>query len=43
MTVFAQNIGRSPVVELGAQVYVSWKIEHSFGLSDLPSGVEEEQ
>ena len=42
MTVFAQNVGRSPVVELGAQVYVSWKIEHSFGLSDLPSGVEEE-
>ena len=40
MTVFAQNVGRSPVVELGAQVYVSWKIEHSFGLSDLPSGVE---
>ena len=43
MTVFAQNIGRSPVVELGAQVYVSWKIEHSFGLSDLPSGVEEDK
>ena len=42
MTVFAQNVGRSPVVELGAQVYVSWKIEHSFGLSDLPSGVEED-
>jgi len=43
MTVFAQNVGRSPVVELGAQVYVSWKIEHSFGLSDLPSGVEEDK
>jgi len=43
MTVFAQNVGRSPVVELGAQVYVSWKIEHSFGLSDLPSGVEEDR
>lgn len=41
VTVFAQNVGRSPVVELGAQVYVSWKVEHSFGLADLPSGAEE--
>lgn len=36
ITVFAQNIGKSPVVELGAQVWVSWKVEHGFGLSDLP-------
>ena len=41
VTVFAQNVGKSPVVELGAQVWVSWKVEHSFGLSDLPSGEEE--
>jgi spermidine/putrescine transport system ATP-binding protein len=38
VTVFAQNVGRSPVVELGAQVWVSWKVDHSFGLADLPSG-----
>lgn len=43
VTVFAQNIGRSPVVELGAQVWVSWKVEHSFGLADLPSGTENEE
>ena len=36
ITVFAQNIGKSPVVQLGAQVWVSWKVEHAFGLSDLP-------
>ena len=41
VTVFAQNIGKSPEVELGAQVYVSWKVEHSYGLADLPSGIEE--
>lgn len=40
VTVFAQNIGKSPVTELGAKVWVSWKVEHSFGLSDLPVGVE---
>jgi spermidine/putrescine transport system ATP-binding protein len=36
ITVFAQNVGKSPVTELGAKVWVSWKVEHSFGLSDLP-------
>jgi spermidine/putrescine transport system ATP-binding protein len=36
VTVFAQNIGKSPVTELGAKVWVSWKVEHTFGLSDLP-------
>lgn len=36
ITVFAQNVGKSPVVELGAHVWVSWKVEHAFGLSDLP-------
>lgn len=36
VTVFAQNIGKSPVTELGARVWVSWKVEHSFGLADLP-------
>ena len=42
VTVFAQNIGKSPVIELGAKVWVSWKIEHSYGLADLPSGAETE-
>ena len=36
ITVFAQNVGKSPGVELGAHVWVSWKVEHAFGLSDLP-------
>jgi spermidine/putrescine transport system ATP-binding protein len=41
ITVFAQNVGKSPVVELGAKVWVSWKVEHSFGLADLPDGSED--
>lgn len=36
VTVFAQNIGKSPVTEVGAKVWVSWKVDHSFGLSDIP-------
>ena len=38
VTVFAQNIGKSPVVELGAKVWVTFKVEHAFGLSDNPEG-----
>ena len=41
VTVFAQNVGKSPVTELGAKVWVSWKVEHSFGLSDLPAEASE--
>jgi spermidine/putrescine transport system ATP-binding protein len=37
VTVFAQNVGKSPVTELGAKVWISWKVEHSFGLADLPA------
>jgi spermidine/putrescine transport system ATP-binding protein len=37
VTVFAQNVGKSPVVELGAEVWISWKVEHGFGLADLPA------
>ena len=40
VTVFAQNVGKSPVVELGAKVWVSWKVEHAFGLADLPTADE---
>jgi spermidine/putrescine transport system ATP-binding protein len=41
VTVFAQNIGKSPVTEVGAKVWISWKVEHSFGLSDLPGQTNE--
>ena len=41
IVVFAQNIGKSPVIALGAQVWVSWKVEHGFGLADLPTGKED--
>ena len=40
VTVFAQNIGKSPVTELGAKVWVSWKVDHTFGLADLPDASE---
>lgn len=43
ITVFAQNVGKSPVVELGAQVWVSWKVEHAFGLSDLPPKADNDE
>jgi len=39
--VFAQNVGISPVVELGEKVWVSFKVEHAFGLADLPAGDEQ--
>jgi spermidine/putrescine transport system ATP-binding protein len=42
VTVFAQNIGKSPVVELGAKVWVSFKVEHAFGLSDNPELTDSE-
>ena len=42
VTVFAQNVGKSPVVELGAKVWVSWKVEYSFGLADLPANSQTE-
>ena len=41
IVVFAQNVGKSPVIALGAQVWVSWKVEHGFGLADLPTGKED--
>jgi spermidine/putrescine transport system ATP-binding protein len=40
VTVFAQNVGKSPVTELGAKVWVSWKVDHAFGLADLPNSSE---
>ena len=41
VTVFAQNVGKSPVIELGAKVWVSFKVEHTYGLADLPVGTED--
>jgi len=36
ITVFAQNMAFGPLVELGAEVWVSWAVEHGFGLADEP-------
>jgi spermidine/putrescine transport system ATP-binding protein len=35
--VFAQNMVFGPVVNLGAEVWVSWTVEHGFGISDDPA------
>ncbi|MFF2496160.1 ABC transporter ATP-binding protein [Agromyces sp. NPDC058064] len=37
LTVFAQNIGFGPVATEGAEVWLSWEVEHGFGLEDVPS------
>ena len=36
VVLFAQNIAFGPVVNDGAEVWLSWKVEHSFGLADEP-------
>ncbi|MCU1533916.1 MAG: spermidine/putrescine transporter ATP-binding protein [Glaciihabitans sp.] len=36
ITVFAQNMVFGPVVHVGAEVWVSWEVEHGFGLADDP-------
>jgi spermidine/putrescine transport system ATP-binding protein len=36
LVVFAQNMVSGPVVHEGAQVWVSWAMEHGFGLADRP-------
>ena len=38
LTVFAQNLAFGPVVNVGAEVWLSWRMEHGFVLQDLPSG-----
>ena len=40
VTVFEQNEGNSTVA-LGDQVYITWRVEHSFGLADLPESLQE--
>jgi spermidine/putrescine transport system ATP-binding protein len=37
VVVFAQNIGSGPVAAVGAEVWLSWAIDHGFGLDDVPS------
>lgn len=36
ITVFAQNMVFGPVVNVGAEVWVSWTVDHGFGLLDEP-------
>lgn len=36
ITVFAQNMVFGPVANVGSQAWVSWNIEHGFGLADEP-------
>lgn len=37
VTVFAQNMVFGPVVNVGAEVWVSWSVDHGFGLLDEPA------
>lgn len=39
VTVFAQNMVFGPVVNVGAEVWVSWNVDHGFGLLDEPAAV----
>ncbi|WP_127793026.1 ABC transporter ATP-binding protein [Agromyces sp. LHK192] len=36
LLVFSQNIGHGPAASLGSEVWLSWRIEHGFGLADGP-------
>jgi spermidine/putrescine transport system ATP-binding protein len=37
LTLFAQNLVSGPVVSDGAEVWVTWSVEHGFGVADEPS------
>ncbi len=37
VTVFAQNLVSGPVVGDGAEVWVTWSVDHGFGLADEPA------
>jgi spermidine/putrescine transport system ATP-binding protein len=39
LIVFAQNMAFGPVAQEGEEVWVSWNIEHGFGLEDLPGDI----
>lgn len=36
ITVFAQNMVFGPVINVGAEAWVSWAVDHGFGLADEP-------
>jgi spermidine/putrescine transport system ATP-binding protein len=36
LSVFSQNVGFGPVAHEGDEVWVSWQVEHGFGLADDP-------
>ena len=36
LVVFAQNMAHGPAAHVGAEVWVSWNIDHGFGLDDDP-------
>lgn len=36
VVVFSQNLGFGPVIADGAEVWVSWQVDHGFGLEDDP-------
>jgi spermidine/putrescine transport system ATP-binding protein len=36
VVVFSQNLGFGPVIGDGAEVWVSWQVDHGFGLEDEP-------
>lgn len=40
LQVFAQNVEAGPVAALGQDVWVSWLVEHTFGLADDPTSTE---
>ena len=39
LVVFAQNMVFGPVVQVGAEVWLSWNADHGFGLDDEPGAV----
>ena len=43
ITVFAQNMAFGPVVNEGAEVWVSWQVDHGFGLEDDPDAGADDQ
>ncbi len=40
VTVFAQNVGIGPIASEGDEVWISWDVEHGFGLEDDPADAE---
>lgn len=41
IVLFAQNLGVGPVAGIGSEVWVSWRIEHGFGLADVAASAHE--